>query len=52
MSAHPKIIESTSMAVDALQQMQSQNITQLLVVDNTEYIGVIHLHDLLREGIL
>jgi len=52
MSIHPKIIESNAMAVDALQCMQSQNITQLLVVDQTDYIGVIHLHDLLREGIL
>jgi arabinose-5-phosphate isomerase len=32
--------------------MRQNNITQLLVVDKNTYKGVIHLHDILREGIL
>jgi len=52
MSAAPKSITSDALAVKALQVMQENNITQLLVVDNKNYLGVIHLHDLIREGIL
>lgn len=52
MSTNPRTIESDAMAVDALQKMENHNITQLLVANAQEYIGVIHLHDLLKEGIL
>lgn len=52
MSVNPRTIKGDAMAVDALQMMESFNITQLLVVNEKEYIGVIHLHDLLKEGIL
>lgn len=52
MSVNPRTITGDAMAVDALQVMESCNITQLLVVNDKEYIGVIHLHDLLKEGIL
>jgi arabinose-5-phosphate isomerase len=37
---------------DALDLMRSRNITQLLVVDNKKYLGVVHLHDILKEGII
>ncbi len=52
MTANPKTISSTTLAVDALQIMRQNNITQLLVVDNDEYKGVVHLHDILNEGII
>ncbi|MCX6232163.1 MAG: KpsF/GutQ family sugar-phosphate isomerase [Bacteroidetes bacterium] len=53
MSLHPKTIQKDELAVTALNVMKQNNITQLLVVDeNNRYIGVIHLHDLLREGII
>ncbi len=52
MSPHPKLTHPEEMVVDALQKMRSNNITQLLVVDQDTYLGVIHLHDILREGIL
>lgn len=53
MSLHPKTISKDELAVNALQLMRNNNITQLLVVDeNNKYFGVIHLHDLLKEGII
>lgn len=52
MTANPKTISSQTLAVDALQIMRQNNITQLLVVDNDEYKGVVHLHDILDEGII
>ncbi len=52
MSMNPSSIESEELAVKALKIMKEKNITQLLVMKNEEYFGVIHLHDILKEGIL
>ena len=52
MSKKPKTIAKDTLLVDALNMMRNNNITQLLVEDNGEYLGVIHLHDILKEGIL
>lgn len=52
MTSNPKVIESQSLVVDALDIMRRNNITQLPVMDNGNYVGVIHLHDILKEGIL
>ncbi len=52
MTVNPKIIKSNDMVVDALNSMEDFSITQLVVVDNGEYKGVIHLHDILKEGIV
>ena len=52
MSANPKTVEATALAVGALDIMRKNNITQLLVVDNNKYVGVIHLHDLIKEGLI
>ena len=52
MTSSPKTIEKGTLAVEALQVMESHNISQLLVTENGKYIGVIHLHDLLREGLI
>ena len=53
MSQHPKTINEDELAVNALQIMRANNITQLLVFDNNNmYKGVVHLHDLLKEGII
>jgi arabinose-5-phosphate isomerase len=52
MSKSPKTIESDALAVDALDKMRKNNITQLIVVNDETYTGVIHLHDLLREGLI
>lgn len=51
MSENPKIIDKDILAVDALQLMRQHNISQLLVVDGGRYVGVVHLHDIINEGI-
>jgi arabinose-5-phosphate isomerase len=52
MSKNPKTIDIQSMAVNALEIMRNNNITSILVTDKGEYAGIIHLHDLLKEGII
>lgn len=53
MSLHPKTIEPEIMAIDALELMRTNSITQLIVCNSlNEYLGFIHLHDLLREGLV
>jgi len=52
MSAGPKTVEGDALAVDALDRMRKNNITQLLVTKDGNYAGVIHLHDLIREGLI
>jgi arabinose-5-phosphate isomerase len=52
MSMNPKTIDPSTLVVNALEVMRKNNITQLLVVENGRYCGVIHLHDILREGII
>ena len=52
MTQSPKTIAADVLAVEALEQMQTNNITQLVVTENETYLGVIHLHDLLKEGIV
>lgn len=51
-SKSPKTIAPQALAVEALNVMKKHDITQLIVMDNAEYTGVLHLHDLLREGII
>ena len=51
MSHNPKTIQIDAMAIEALETMENNNITQILVEDNSKYAGVVHLHDLLKEGI-
>ena len=52
MTKQPKMIQSTTMVVDALNILEDFSITQLIVVDDGEYKGVLHLHDILKEGII
>lgn len=52
MSADPIQVESETMAVEALDIMEDNNITQILVTENGKYVGVVHFHDLLKEGII
>ncbi len=51
-SGHPKTIAPQTLAIEALEVMKRHDITQLIVMNNNVYAGVLHLHDLLREGIL
>jgi len=52
MTHSPKTIDKTEFAVKALQMMQENNISQLVVIDGRRVVGFIHLHDLLKEGIV
>ncbi|MFO7614236.1 MAG: KpsF/GutQ family sugar-phosphate isomerase [Bacteroidales bacterium] len=52
MTRDPKTIDAGNLVVEALALMRSHNITQLPVMENGRYAGVIHLHDILKEGIL
>jgi arabinose-5-phosphate isomerase len=52
MTKNPKITTSEAMVVDALNTMEDFAITQLVVVDQGVYKGVLHLHDILKEGIV
>lgn len=52
MTVNPKTINANVLAIEALNLMKQKNITNLFVVnDDNEYLGVIHIHDLIREGI-
>ncbi|MFK2820717.1 KpsF/GutQ family sugar-phosphate isomerase [Flavobacteriaceae sp. LMIT009] len=52
MGTNPKCIDINAMAVDAMELMETNDISQLIVLDNDKYAGVVHLHDLIKEGIL
>lgn len=52
MSSNPKTIDNDTLAIKALELMQQKGISQLLATEKGKYIGVIHLHNLINEGIL
>ena len=52
MSKTPKQIASDSLAAEAFELMRKNNINQLLVTENDSYVGVVHIQDLIREGII
>jgi len=52
MTRHPRVIDGMSLAVNALDLMRSKNITQLIVTQGDQYTGILHLHDLIREGLI
>lgn len=51
MTSNPKTIDAEALVVDALHKMRANSITQLPVVHDGKYLGIIHLHDILKEGI-
>ena len=52
MTIHPKTIAAEALAVEALDLMRTHDITQLVVTGGSRYLGFVHLHDLIREGII
>ena len=52
MTKSPKMIQLSAMVTDALNILEDFSITQLVVLENEEYKGVLHLHDILKEGIV
>ncbi|HRP89558.1 MAG TPA: KpsF/GutQ family sugar-phosphate isomerase [Edaphocola sp.] len=51
-SPNPKTIEEDALAIEALNLMRSHNISQLIVIKDGNYAGILHLHDLIREGLI
>lgn len=52
MSRNPKTIEADALAIDALELMRKNNISQLIVTQAGRYVGMLHLHDLVKEGLI
>jgi arabinose-5-phosphate isomerase len=52
MTLNPKTITADTLAVDALDMLRKFDITQLVVTNEKQYLGVLHLHDLIREGLI
>ncbi|MEQ8909113.1 MAG: KpsF/GutQ family sugar-phosphate isomerase [Vicingaceae bacterium] len=52
MTRSPKTIQDDAMAIEAVEIMKSTNISQLLVLKDKHYVGVVHFHDLLKEGLI
>ncbi|AKA34063.1 MAG: KpsF/GutQ family sugar-phosphate isomerase [Muricauda sp.] len=52
MTSNPKTVSPDVLAIKALESMQEKGISQLLVMDGDEYVGVVHIHNLINEGIL
>ena len=52
MSPNPKTISKDELAINAFNLMESNSITQLIVVQKEKYLGMVHLHDILKEGIV
>ena len=51
MSTNPQIIDSETLASEALEKMKKNKISQLIVTNNNSYFGVIHIQSLIKEGI-
>ena len=52
MSIKPRTIAKDKLAIEAFYIMENNNITQMIVANDKKYIGMIHLHDILKEGIV
>lgn len=52
MGANPKTIEYNHLAAEALETLESNNISQIIVTKHKTYLGIIHLHDIIKEGII
>lgn len=52
MTIRPKTVKKNELAINAFNMMEEHNITQLIVMDEGVYLGMVHLHDILKEGIV
>ena len=52
MNNNPKVVDINDMAINAFRQMEEKSITQLVVLKEGDYVGMIHIHDIMREGIV
>lgn len=52
MTKNPKTVAADAMVIDAFNTMENFSITQLVVFDKEAYVGILHIHDILKEGII
>jgi arabinose-5-phosphate isomerase len=52
LTLNPKTLENGAMAIEAAERMKELNISQLLITEGEKYLGVVHFHDLLKEGLI
>ena len=52
MSKNPKTIQVNELAVNAFRLMETNKITSVVVMDGNDYLGLVHIHELIREGIV
>jgi arabinose-5-phosphate isomerase len=52
MSRNPKTLDAETLAVEAVEWMSRQKISQIIILRDRKYAGMVHLHDLNREGLL
>ena len=52
MSKNPKTISNDAMAIDAMEILETNDISQVISEENGKYAGVVHIHNLVKEGII
>ena len=52
MSKNPITVSSDLLAYDSLLIMEEKNINQLIVLTNSSYVGIVHIHDILKHGVV
>ena len=52
MCINPKTVDIKTLAYDALQLMEQNNISQMIVMENARYIGIVHIHEIIKEGVV
>jgi arabinose-5-phosphate isomerase len=52
MCAQPKTIQVDALAYDALQMMEKYNISHLIIMDGQQYKGIVHIHEIIKEGVV
>lgn len=52
LTLNPKTLQNGAMAIEAAERMKELNISQLLITEGEKYLGVVHFHDLLKEGLI
>lgn len=52
MSKQPKMMSKNTLAIEAFEWLKTHHITQLLVTEHNSYIGLVHLHDFMQEGLV
>ena len=52
MSKNPKTMDSDLLAYDGLKLMEKHNISQLIVLEKGQYAGIVHIHEIIKEGVV